>query len=50
MVLLDQALKHKDDGHEHEDDDFFFYTLLHAITFRCTSCMQNQENRRRDVP
>ena len=28
MVLLDQALKHakghKDDGHEHEDDGFFF--------------------------
>ena len=22
MVLLDQALKHKDDGHEHEDDGF----------------------------
>ena len=24
MVLLDQALKHKDDGHEHEDDGFLF--------------------------
>ena len=27
MVLLDQALKHKDDGHEHEDDGF----LLHIV-------------------